>query len=129
MTRRLPLAALAAACLAVAACGSDEDNNPEQQSGYGGGSASSEQLLPAEDVRRVQVAREAITRHCENPPDSAIRTLVNEYRAGPDRIFDSGSAGQDKSMTMILEEKRDELRTCGADEQAAQLDRALASGS
>jgi hypothetical protein len=122
--RALVLAALSAA--AVAGCGSN--NNPEERSTIAGPS-NGPQMVAAQDVVSVVRASSAITQHCRRPPQRALTTLIRVYQANPQGIVDWAGATADKSMTLVLEQKRDQLEKCGNKAAAAELDRALQSGS
>ncbi|HEU4656149.1 MAG TPA: hypothetical protein VFR97_01425 [Capillimicrobium sp.] len=121
MRIRPPIVALA--CLAVAGCGANDDN-PEEQSRVDA-SGNSPALVPAADLPAVERAAEAITTRCEQVGDAPVRTLIRVYEQGPEDIYDAGDIYRAKSMTQILEIKRDELRECGQDELAGRLDDAL----
>lgn len=116
--------AAALACLALAACG-DTNNQPEEPSGESPGGAHSPALLAASDLARVQEAMESITTDCEGTSREDARTLVSVFEQAPEAIYEPGNATVGKSMTEVLEIKRDELQACGRDDLAAELDQAL----
>lgn len=116
--------AAALACLALAACG-ETNSQPEEPSGESRASGTSPALLAASDLARVQRAMESITTDCEGATRSDARTLVEVFELAPEAIYEPGNASVGKSMTEVLEIKRDELQACGRDDLAAELDQAL----
>jgi hypothetical protein len=115
--------ALGLACLALAGCGSDSQGSFEEPERSGPATGSG--LLPATDVARVQQAMESISSDCEGATDDDAQTLVQVFEEGPEAIYEPGNANVGKSMTEVLEIKRDELAECGRDDLAAELDQAL----
>ncbi|HEY8583568.1 MAG TPA: hypothetical protein VIL49_11495 [Capillimicrobium sp.] len=121
----LRLAPVALACLVLAGCGQNSSSNPEEPGGSAA-SGTSPGLLPATDVARVQEAMESITSDCEGATEEDVDKLVGAFEDnGAEAIYEPGNANVGKSMTAVLEIKRDELAACGRDDLSAKLDRTL----
>jgi hypothetical protein len=126
MAFRLPIAALACAAV-LAGCSEDSTSNPEDPSGETPASGTSSALVPANDVARVRTASQDITTDCKHATEADVHTLVEVYDQSPEAIYEPPNGQQARSMVTVLEQNRDELRSCGRDDLAAALDRALGS--
>lgn len=125
MTRLTSLIAAALTCALLAGCGGNDDQGGSFEEPERRGSGSSGGLLAAADVARVQGAMESISTDCEGATEEDAQALVEVFEEAPEGIYEPGNANVGKSMTQILEIKRDELAECGRDDLAAELDQAL----
>lgn len=130
--RALALPALCCAALVGAGCGSttsgDSPADPESPSQQNNGSGGEQ--LAADDVATVLSARRAIDAGCRPGASAtpaadvggAVDSLVAVLRtSGPNSVYEVGSGGQAKRLTLVVDEVRRQLAACGGASEARRL--------
>lgn len=129
--RALLLLVLTCAALAAAGCGSNDGDSPadpESPSQQNNGSGGEE--LAADDTATVLAARRSINAGCRPGASatpaadvgSAVDSLVQVLRsAGPNSIYEVGSGGEAKRLTLVVDDVRRQLTACGGATEARRL--------